>query len=297
MNTPPANVRSDNPLIDKKGVELDQQRFRMLEEIAQEMDSDILFPTSFESVSKIRKVLQAPDVSLQKVAQVVALDPLVSARVLALANSAMLNPGGGKIQTIHAAIERVGLQNVRVAALSVATKSLLLTGNVASFRALGDRLWTHSLRTAAAAWVLARRKSRIPPDEAMLAGMIHDIGAFYMIYRAAQYQELVLRPESMKYLVVHWHESIGHSVAVAIGLPEELADSIRDHDQPRVMPDVPKTMADIVYIANLLAGGSFEWLDMPTSIVSSEMEQLKSLFEELGEEIEACEQSLASAIG
>jgi HD-like signal output (HDOD) protein len=269
----------------------------MLEEIAQEMDSDILFPTSFESVSKIRKVLQAPDVSLQKVAQVIALDPLVSARVLALANSAMLNPSGAKIQTILGAIERVGLQNVRVAALSVATKSLLLTRDIAAFRALGDRLWTHSLRTAAAAYVLARRKSRIHPDEAMLAGMIHDIGAFYMIYRAAQYEELVLRPESMKYLVVHWHESIGHSVAVAIGLPDELADSIRDHDQPRVMPDTPKTMADIVYIANLLAGGSFEWLDMPTEIVSSEMEQLKNLFEELGEEIETCEQSLASAIG
>jgi HD-like signal output (HDOD) protein len=297
MNDPTPNDPGNDPKVDKKGAELERQRFRMLEDIAQEMNGDILFPTSFESVAKIRKVLQAPEVNLQTVSQAVALDPLVSARVLALANSAMLNPSGGNIRTVQAAIERIGLQNVRVAALSVATKSLLLTRDVASFRILGDRLWTHSLRTAAAAYVLARRKSRISPDEAMLAGMIHDIGAFYMIYRAAQYEELVLRPDSMRYLVIHWHESIGHSVALAIGLPDEMAKSILDHDQPRVMPESPRDMSDIIYIANLLAGGSFEWLDMPTSIVSSEMEQLKGLFEELGEEIEACEKSLASAIG
>lgn len=289
--------RPDDPLIDKKGAELDRQRFRMLEDIARDLSSDVLFPTSFESVAKIRKVLQEPEISLQKVASVVALDPLVSSRILALANSTMFNPAGSPIQTIQGAIERIGLQNVRVAALAVATKGLLLARDVAAFRALGDRLWVHSLRTAAAAWVVARRKTRLSPDEAMLAGMIHDIGAFYMIYRAAQYEELVIRPDSLKYLVVHWHESVGHSVALALGLPEQLAESIRDHDQPRLLPETPKTMADVVYIANLLAGGSFEWLDLPTEIVASQLEQLQRLFEELGEEIELCEQSLMAAIG
>jgi HD-like signal output (HDOD) protein len=297
MTTSPTSAKKNDPLIDKKGAELDRQRFRMLEDIAAELSSDVLFPTSFESVAKIRKALQEADISLQKVASVVALDPLVSSRVLALANSTMFNPGGAAIQTIQGAIERVGLQNVRVAALSVATKGLLLSRDVASFRALGDRLWQHSLKTASAAYVLAKRRSRLPPDEAMLAGMIHDIGAFYMIYRAMQYEELVLRPDSMKYLIVHWHESVGHAVALALGLPESLAEAIRDHDQPRVMPKVPGTLADIVYMANLLAGGSFEWLDMPTEIVASQVEQLQHLFEELGEEIDECEQSLMAAIG
>jgi HD-like signal output (HDOD) protein len=297
MESPEKLLTPDDPLIDKKGAELEKQRFQMLEDIAKELSSDILFPTSFESVARIRKALQDPEISLQKLAAVVSTDPMVSSRVLALGNSVIYNPGGGAIKNLTGAIERVGLQNVRVAALAVATKGLLLARDIAVFRSLGDRLWQHSLHTAAAAYVLAKRKTKVSPDEALLAGMIHDIGAFYMIYRAAQYEELVLRPDSMKYLVVHWHEHIGHSVALAIGLPEVMAESIRDHDQPRMLPEAPKTLADIVYIANQLAGGSFEWLDMPTELVSSQLEQLQGLCEELGDEIDACEKALMAAVG
>lgn len=36
----------------------------------------------------------------------------------------------------------------------------------------------------------------------MLAGLVHDLGAFYMIYRAAQYPELRIRPDSVKHLIL-----------------------------------------------------------------------------------------------
>jgi HD-like signal output (HDOD) protein len=297
METPEKLMTPDDPLVDKKGADLDRQRFHMLEDIAKELSSDILFPTSFESVARIRKALQDPEISLQKLAAVVSTDPMVSSRVLALGNSAIYNPGGTPIKNLTGAIERVGQKNVRIAALAVATKGLLLARDIAVFRSLGDRLWQHSLHTAAAAYVLAKRRTKVSPDEALLAGMIHDIGAFYMIYRAAQYEELVVRPDSMKHLVVHWHESIGHSVALAIGLPEAMAESIRDHDQPRLLPESPKNLADIVYIANQLAGGSFEWLDMPTELVASQLEQLQGLCEDLGDEIDECEKELMAAVG
>lgn len=287
----------DDPRVDKKGADLNEQRFRMLEDIAHELSEDILFPTSFDSVMRIRKALNEPDISLEKLATVVALDPLVSSRVLGMGNSVIYNAGGAPIHTLTGAIERVGLKNVRMAALAVATKSLLLARNVAAFQALGERLWEHSLHTAAAAYVFAKRRTRISPDEALLAGMIHDIGAFYMIYRAAHYEELLQRPDSMKYLVVHWHESIGEAVALAIGLPDAIAECVRDHDQPRALRAKPSTLSEVVYIANLLAGGSFEWLDMPTDRVSSRLEQVQELCSDLREEIDEFRQAFLSAVG
>lgn len=286
----------DDPLVDKKGADLNEQRFRMLEDIARELSNDIMFPTSFESVMRIRKALQDTDISLHKLATVVATDPMVSSRVLALGNSVIYNRGGVPIRTLAGAIERVGLQNVRIAALAAATKGLLLARQVADFQSFGDRLWQHSLHTAAAAYVFAKRRTKVSPDEALLAGMIHDIGAFYMIYRAAQYDELVQRPESMKHLVVDWHESIGQSVAMALGLPDAMVECVRDHDQPRALPESPSTLADIVYVANLLAGGSFEWLDMPTDRVSSQLEHVQRLCSDLGDEIHEFRQAFLSAV-
>ena len=285
----------DNPHIDKKGAELDRQRFKMLEDIARDLSGDVIFPTSFDTVMKLRKALQDPDISMTKLATLISLEPLISARLLALANSAAYNPSGNEIRDLQRAIERLGLQSVRSTALGIAMKQLLLARSVAGFQLQADNLWKHSLRSASAAYVVAKRLTRYNPEEALLAGMVHDIGAFYMIYRSAQYEELVLRPETAKYLIIRWHESIGHSLIVALGLPATLADAMIDHDQPRKIPDAPKTLGDIVYLANLLAGGAFEWLDVPAQMADAEKEKLRALTDLLKEDIDAHEASLKAA--
>lgn len=294
---PDAPPGIDNPHIDKQGAALDRQRFQMLEDIARELSGDVVFPTSFDIVMRLRKALQDPDISREQIVALITLDPLLSARILALANSAFYNPGGAPIRDLPRAIDRLGLQAVRTTALAIAMKQLLLARGVVASQEQADRLWQHSLRSASAAYVVARRLTRINPDEALLAGMVHDIGAFYMIYRASQYEELVLRPETTRYLVIRWHESVGHSLAISLGLPEAIADAMRDHDQPRLLPDPPRNLADVVYLSNLLAGGLFEWLDVPSDTAASEQAKLQVLAETLGEEIDAHGASLWAAFG
>lgn len=295
MNTPAA-PSLDNPNIDKQGAALDRQRFKMLEDIARDLNDDTVFPTSFDTVMRLRKALQDPEIGLDKLALLITLDPLVSARLIALANSVAYNPAGNKIRDLQRAIERLGMQVVRSTSLAIAMKQLILARSVVDFQEQAERLWSHSLRSASAAYVVAKRLTRISPDEALLAGMVHDIGAFYMIYRASLYEELLLRPETTKYLILRWHESIGHSLIIALGLSPELADAMADHDQPRPIPTPPKNLTDVVFLANLLAGGSFEWLDVPNDMEAAEKEKLAALKLELGEEIDAHEASLKAAL-
>lgn len=295
MNAP-VTPSIDNPHIDKLGAELDHQRFQMLRDIARELSGDTVFPTSFDTVTQLRKALQDPEISIGRLAALITLDPLISARLLALANSAYYNPGGRPVRDLHHAIERLGLALVRTASLAIAMKQLLMSRGVVGFHHLADQLWRHSLHAASAAYVLARRLTRLSPDEALLAGMVHDIGAFYMIYRASLYEELVLRPETTQYLIVRWHESIGHALAIALGLPVELADAIRDHDQPRSIPATPRTLADIVFLANQLAGGISGWLGHhPSQFPIAGLDQIRALNEQLDEEIRAHEASLLAA--
>ena len=68
-----------------------------------------------------------------------------------------------------------------------------------------------------------------------------------------------MRPDTVKHLMLQWHEGIGVSLLSALGLPEEIVDAVADHDQPRVLPEPLRTLEDLVYVGNLLAGSHLEW--------------------------------------
>lgn len=244
---------------DKSGEELRAQRFQMLEDIAHELSTNtVVFPTCFDAVFKLRKELQNPDVTIQRIVSLVSLDPLISAKLLRLANSVIFSAEGGAVKHLSAAIVRLGLETVRMTALSIAMNEFRLSKDIAVFKELSQSLWTHSIKTAAGARILARSNERLNPEVAMLAGLVHDLGAFYMLYRAAKYEELRSRPETVKYLIVQWHESIGVTLLSSLGLPPEVIQASTDHDHPRQPPEAITDIADAVYVANILVGGDFE---------------------------------------
>lgn len=245
---------------DKKGEALKAQRFQMLEDIACELSEAVAFPTCFDVTLKLRKVLSLPDVSIGQIAKAVTGDPLVCSRLLSLANSVMYNPGGSEITNINTVIQKLGINVVRTTALALAGKQMLMSKHMAAFEGMTRELWDHSVFAAAAAYVIAGRRTRLNRDDALLAGLVHDLGAFYMLYRGVQYEELRVRPDTLRYLVVQWHESIGESLLNALGVPEKISEAARDHDQPRPVPPVPASLADVVYVANIMAGGADEWL-------------------------------------
>jgi HD-like signal output (HDOD) protein len=281
----------DASIPDKAGAELNEQRFRMLGDIAKDLARDIVFPTSFDLVARLRKVLQDPNLSLDQVADFVSLEPLMSARLISLANSSAFASSGKAIKSVHEAVFRLGLNAVRTTAMAIAMNQFLRAKDVVKFSKLADKLWQHSLHTAAAAELIARQMTRINPDEALLAGLVHDLGAFYMLYRASQYEELRQRPDSLRHLMVQWHESIGHSVLVVLGMPEEIAEAVREHDQPRPLPTEPRNLADVVYVANLLAGGVLEWLGRAAP-AGAEQYAMAPQYLELADEISAREKAM-----
>lgn len=271
---------------DKTGAALKAQRFQMLEDIARELEGEVTFPICFDVVVRLRKVLNDPDVSIAQVVTMLSAEPLISSKLLQLANAAAVNVGGNKIRDLRGAVERLGLKTVRSVAISTAMRQLLLAKDMVCFSDLMTSLWEHSLQTASAAYVIAAKLTRINPGEAMLAGLIHDLGAFYMLYRAAQYEELRVRPDTVRYLIIHWHESIGDSLFHALDLDEGLITALRDHDQPRPVPPVPKNLGDVIFVANILAGGLFEWSDQGKEMQAEWEQRLGENYLSLREEIE-----------
>ena len=258
----PAAPPSPEAAADKKGEALKQQRFRMLEDIAREMSSDdIVFPTCFDAVLRIRDALKDPEVSIQKVIALVRTEPLICARLLQLANSAVQGVRE-EIRDVGTAVQRLGLNAVRNAAMTVAMAQLVRSKALLPFNSLSRALWLHSLYAAAAAEVIAAEMSRVSPDEALFAGLVHDLGAFYMLYRAAQYDELRVRPDTVRHLIMQWHQDIGESLLYALKLPDGLIEALRNHDQARPpLLDPARKLGEVVYAANVLASTEFAWVE------------------------------------
>jgi HD-like signal output (HDOD) protein len=287
------NQRADK---DKVGEELAAQRFTMLADIARELTGEVLFPTCFDAILRLRKGLQDPDMTLPRIAQLVQVEPLVAAKMMRLANSAIHAARGGAVRDLPSAIHRLGLDTVRTTAMSVAMGEILHAKQMVGFSRLAQILWEHSINCAAAAHLLAHACAKVRSEEALLAGLVHDLGAFYMLYRGAQYAELRERPDTLKYIIAQWHEAIGVTLLETLGLPREIAQASIDHDHSRPVPDEPKTLADIVYIGNLLAGGCHAWLRHEFDNQEEEIGFFRGKYAHLLPEIETVAREMHTAL-
>lgn len=271
--------------------------FRILEDIARDLSGEVNFPTCLDAAIMVRNTLKDPEVALDKVAQVVSVEPLIASKLLRISNSVAYNPSGKAITEVKTAISRLGFETVRATSLAVAMDQMLKSRNLSAFDSLSKQTWEHSLQTAAIARVLARRLGRVSPEEAMLTGMVHHIGIFYLLYRAAEYPEYRHNQDAVQALVTGWHESIGESLLHVLGLPERIVDAVRDHTRLHNAEN-PCNLRDILYFANLLAGSDFEWMpgsDSPdlAAANAANRERYADLLEEAEEDIRDLRAALA----
>lgn len=292
MNT--TTAFSNDP--DKRGEDLKAQRFQMLADIAKELSGEVVFPTYFDAVLRLRKALHDPEQSIANLSRVISAEPLISAKLLHLANSVAFNPNGNEILDLKTAIIRLGLNVVHTTALSIVMTQLMRAKGMAEFAETTHSLWEHSIQTSAAAYILAKETGRLNCDEAMLAGLIHDLGAFYMLYRATQYEELRHRPDTIKYLIIQWHESIGVSLLNALGLPQEIVEATIDHDHIRSNPVTVRNLSDLIYVANMLCGGHIEWLMQDQPAIAVEISVLEAQYAHLRPAIDALAAELRGSL-
>lgn len=275
--------------------------FRILEDIAQDLSGEtVSFPTFLDITFQVRTALKSPNLTIDRLATLVSAEPLMSTKIIRLANSVAMNRSGRAITDVNNAIARVGMEAVRSVSFAVAMEQLLSSKKMAPFEALSRRLWEHTMHVAALCRVLAQRFARISPDEAMFAGLIHDIGVFYLLSRAVNFPELVADPPELHQLLVQWHDHIGHALLAAMDLPEEILTVVQDHEIDRSVATM-KSLADVLFVANKLANVAHGWRDahlsdaVDTSMLAGifNEEQLKELLAESADDVA----SLKSALG
>lgn len=213
---------------------------------------DMSFPTSVDASRRVMKAVENPDLGLAALAKIVVAEPLLSAKVIRLANSVALNPGGMPVRDVKHAVTRVGMDPIKSLAMVLILDQLRQSQRHSRCRELSNRLWERSIHVAALSYVIARKMTKLDPDEAMFAGIVHDLGRFYLLSRASDYPELLENPTALAELVNDLGDHAGAMVLGKLDLPASVVQAVlaaRHYDG--TMP--PATLGDLLFVAGALS--------------------------------------------
>ena len=78
----------------------------------------LVLPTLPEIAVRVRQAADDPDINLHAMAEVIALDPALAARMIKIANSAFIGRSI-KVATLNQAVTRIGLSQVKNIATAI----------------------------------------------------------------------------------------------------------------------------------------------------------------------------------
>ena len=235
----------------------DMDKHSALRSIASEAaQGQLNFPTSAELALRVMRALDDPACRLDAVARLVQSEPMLSARVVAMANSVAYNRSGQTVSDVPQAVTRLGFGTVHSLAGAVVTRQMAGLQGDPHVRRLIGQLWQHSAHVAALAHLLARRVTHQDADSAMFAGIIHEVGGFYLISRSHDFPGLLdgdlseLRGESA-------HE-VGRAVMRALEVPAAIVDAVELMWQGYLsLP--PVSLGDTLLLADELSPHQSPW--------------------------------------
>jgi HD-like signal output (HDOD) protein len=211
---------------------------------------DLVFPTNVNASLKIQQTLNDPDCHLDAAARLVLTEPLLSARTVAIANSVAYNRSGMEVTSVSVAVMRLGFRTLRSLVAAVVVRQLSSKITDPALREKSLKLWEHTANVAALAHVIARRVTHVDPDTAMFAGIVHEVGGFYLMSRAEDF------PGIMEGDPEEWAEYgekvIGRGVLKKLGVPEAVTEAVEAMWYGfRAVP--PVTLGDTLLLANDLS--------------------------------------------
>jgi HD-like signal output (HDOD) protein len=208
-------------------------------------------PAAPKVVEELISSFENPDVSVEEIARKLSLDPVLSAKLLRLANSAYYHVSR-RIGNVEDAVRMLGFVTIRTLVIS--------SGLVGGFKSVPGldlkRFWRYSLHAAVASKWIAKRVG-VNTDLAFTIGMMHAIGQLVIHSgMAAEAQELdktvgAFDPDRMEREAEAFgfdFSQVGAELALRWKFPDIFADTIRTFPTPPSTPTATR-MASVIHLA------------------------------------------------
>ena len=229
---------------------------------------ELILPTLPEIALKVRDIAEDENASIQDMARALTKDPALSARLLRVTNSPMVRTMV-PITDVTTAISRLGIDFTSNLVVGIAMEQMFQATNDAIDRRM-RACWSHATEIAASAQVLARHFTKLPPDQALLAGLVHQIGTLPLLSYAEHSGTLLQDGPSLDHAIAELHQMLGRKVLESWDFPQELIAVTTDYLDFDRKPDGPD-LIDLIQVATLqsYAGTNHPLADTDTSQVGA----------------------------
>ncbi len=139
------------------------------------MHKKLALPALPEAALKIRHAINNPDVGSREIIQIVQSDPVLSARLVRVANSPLYGTWR-EIKTVRDAVRRLGLETTKNLSFSLSVKQLF-SARTSLIKKYISKIYNESTSIAAIAYAIAQSQAPgLDPEQALLSGLIQNLG-------------------------------------------------------------------------------------------------------------------------
>lgn len=211
---------------------------------------ELNLPSLPDVAFRLRSALQK-DIGIADAVKIINLDPVIASKLIQVSNSPLfrsVNP----IANSHDAVNRLGLKATQNLVTSISLHNLFRSNN----KTLNNRvqqLWRQSIQIASLSYTLAGLTRSINPDEALLAGLTHNIGALPIITYADSLKETAYIEAEFEQTIDTLQGLVGEFILKKWNFPENILQ-IPSHSGNWYQDDDPALqLNDIVMLARFHA--------------------------------------------
>ncbi len=225
------------------------------------IEKNISLPSVPMVANKVLSITRNPNGTVSELEKVITTDTNMSARVLRMANSAYYRRYD-RVKSIKAAIGLMGFKALANLVLGVSTKAFY-----SPFGLVEKMLWEHSVGVAVASAAVAKRFKLMQSDEALSAGLMHDIGKTIInLANPDEYRKVIEEVyntgcdyvESEQRILEFTHTDVGSVLVSKWNFPIEFGKAVHFHHRieeidPGSMDPIHIKFVGTVDIANKVA--------------------------------------------
>jgi len=186
-----------------------------------ELDANrLVLPTLPDVALKVRVAVAKGEATSQELADMIVTDAALSARLMQVANSPLYR-GAVEVNNIQMAVTRLGSSTIRTLITSLVMQQMFTPTNDLLEQHFRET-WEQGVNVSSISRAMASFVPHLNPDEAMLAGLVHQIGKLPILMLVEDIPEFNESPSRLNKLLEKAHPAIGKIIMDTWDFPEEL---------------------------------------------------------------------------
>lgn len=227
---------------------------KLLETVKQDIidalnNDQLVLPSLPEVALKVRDTAEDPDATIKQLTDIISRDSALSTRIIRVVNSPLLR-APQEVRDLSMAVSRLGMNYTSNLAIGLAMEQM--------FQATSDmidkrmrQLWRLTGQVSAMATILARHTAAVGPEEALLAALVHRLGALPILTFAEERNDLILDNITLGQIIDQLHGHLGSVILERWDFSQQLSRVPRDYRKFDRTPG-EADLTDIVTVANLV---------------------------------------------